>query len=232
MSTSTANDIINQAYQKAGVDSPSPSQTTKGLDALNNFITSMSIEGLMIPFMIRENFTLTTGDGEYTIGSGADFNTVRPLKITAAFLRDSNTDYRLNISPLKEYNVIREKTSGGRPENLYYLAELANGKILFDYEPDKAYELYIDSEKEIAEFALTSTTIASILIPNAYKRFLIFNLAVDLSSDVDSDLSALQFDKVVKIADRTMRSIKTYNASVRGIKEARYDSEMTFPLRK
>ena len=232
MANATAGDIINKAFKKAGVDTPNPDQDAEGLDALNNLLVSWSIEGLLVPFVIRENFTLTTGDAEYSIGSGADFDTVRPLKVIDAFLRDSDTDYSLGVSPLKEYNRIREKTTGGRPRNLYYLTEMPNGKILFDYEPDKAYELYLDSEKEITEFALTTTTIASILVPNPYRRGLIYNLAVDLISDIDSNLSGSKLTRLYQIAEETKEALINYHASVRGVKDVDYDYGITRYLRK
>lgn len=233
MATDTAQDLINKAYKKIGVNSPDTAQVSDGVDALNNLLTSWSIEGLIIPFVIRENFTLTVGDAEYTIGSGADFDTVRPLKISDAYLKDGTTDYRLTISPLKEHNDVYDKTTEGLPQNLYYLAEMANGKILFDYEPDKTYELYIDSEKSIAEFTDETTTIASVLISSEYKRLIIYNLALEMASDIDSDLYDSQgFAHVISLANETKRSLKSYHASINRPKKMEFDNAITYPLRK
>ncbi len=232
MATDTAGDIINKAFKKAGIDTPNATHDADGLDALNNLLTSWSIDGLMVPFVIRENFTLTIGDAEYSIGSGADFDTVRPLKVIDAFLRDSSIDYSLDVGALKGYNRVSMKTSECRPTKLYYLAEMANGKILFDREPDKAYELYLDSEKEITEFAATTTTVADIFVPNPYKRGLIYNLAVDLVSDIDSNLSGAKLNRLYQIAEETKEALVNYHASVRGVKEVDYDYGITHYLRK
>lgn len=228
MPNTTAGDIINKAFKKVGVDTPDTDQDAEGLDALNNLLLSWSIEGLVVPFVIRETFTLTVGDAEYTIGSGADFNTVRPFKISDAYLKDGTTSYPLNVSPLKEYNDVVSKANGGRPKNLYYLSEIPEGKILFDLEPDVAYTLHLDSWKTITEFALTTTTIASILIPNEYKRALIFNLAIDLSSDEDYQLSA----DVFTVANESKEVIRTLNASNIWPQKVRYDRDITYSLGK
>lgn len=224
MANITAGDIIDKAYKKIGIDSPDPAQDTLGLDALNNLLASWSAEGLLLPFITRETFTLTVGDAEYSIGSGADFDTTRPIRIENAFLRDGTTDYPLTVSPLKDHNAIIDKTIESLPTRIFYLPELANGKILFDREPDKAYILHLDSWKALTEFAATTTTITSINIPNEYKRALIFNLAIELSSDEDYQLS----QDVFFVARDSKEVITDLNAIFRIPEEVDFDSTLLF----
>ncbi len=201
--------VLKPALRKIGVKNPTTTELTDALASLNAMIASWGANDFLIFSVTRENFTLAINDAEYTIGSGGDFNTVRPVKITSAFLRDGSTDFKpLNISNIKRYNDIAEKTSNGRPCRLFYLPEYPLGKILFDLEPDKAYTLFIDSLKRISSFALITTAFA---LPEEYERAFVFNLAVDLSSEFNERLSP----EVLAIAFDTKEEIMDLNASVR-----------------
>jgi hypothetical protein len=197
--------IINPAYRKIGVKSVSPAQQSDALAALNAMIGSWSVQGLIVPYKTRESFTLATGSlgGVRTIGSGGNFNTVRPLEITSAYIRDSNNnDYSLDVDmTLAEWNSLIDKTISTRPTRLCYLKEFALGKILFNYLPASAETIYIDSIKPLTAFALTSTTYS---FSPEYEEAMIYNLSIRLAPEEDAVISPA----VVSIAETSLANIK------------------------
>ena len=219
----TAQDLIDAAIRKQGVGIITPSTTLRanGLEALNNLLSSWSAERLLVFAVTRENFTLTVDKASYTIGNagGEDLSTVRPSKIMDAYLRDSNSfDSPLNIGVLSRYDRITDKAVDGRPRNLYYLQEYAAGKILFDYEPDEAYTLFLDSWKQLGELAALGTTVS---LPNEYKRFLTNQLAIEISSEYDSDLP----QEVFRIARESKDAIEDVN--FQPPRESTFDAALT-----
>ena len=179
----TAQDLIDAALRKIGTSIPDSTDRANGLIALNDMISSWSIDNLLVYAVTQESFTLTIGTYSYTIGSSGDYDTVRPIKITNAYLRDSDGyDYPLDIISSKEYNDIADKDVSSRPTRLYYLPAFPLAKILFDYAPDAADTLYLDSQKHLSEFAALTTDFS---MPPEYRRALIYNLAVDLAPEYD-----------------------------------------------
>lgn len=181
MATVTAETIVKGALRKIGVSSPSSDNKENALIDLNALLGQLSVEGLVVPSITTENFTLVVNDGEYSIGSGGDFDTVRPVKIENAYLQDSN-GYDSPVYPMskEQYNAIADKTASSEPGRYLYIQSYPLGKILFDYLPDEAYEFYFDSFKPLTEFSTLGTTVN---LPDEYKMMLIYNLAIIMSDD-------------------------------------------------
>lgn len=200
--------IINPALRKIGNKSPSSTDQSNALSSLNSMLGSWSASGLIVPYKTRENFTLVTGSsgGVRTIGSSGNFNTVRPLEITSAFIRDSNdNDHSLDVHmTLEEWNAMVDKTISTRPTRLCYLKEYPLGKILFNYLPDAAETLYLDSLKPITSFSTTSDTYT---FSPEYEEAMIFNLAIRLAPEEDAVISPA----VVQIAKDSLSAIKKQN---------------------
>ena len=188
MATLTALQTVNAALRKNGIGSPQPAQRNNALQDLNSMISSWSTEGLLIPNLTWENFNLVAGTGSYTIGSSGTFDTVRPVRIVSAYLRDSNgLDIPIEVDmAVQEYNKIYLKTTQARPEKLHYKPAYPLGTIYFDNVPDLAYTLYIQTEKPLTELAALTTTVS---LSDEYKMALIFNLAVLIAPDFDNQLS-------------------------------------------
>ncbi len=184
----TAQTLINSALRKNGKTNPDNTILENALEDLNNMLSFWSVEGLLIPNVTKESFAVASALGSRTIGSSGNFNTVRPVKIVDAYIQDSGgNDYPVKVDmTLQEYNNIVDKTVTGRPTQLYYHPAYPLGIIYFDYVTDAAYTLYLDSLKQITEFASLSTSYS---MPPEYKLALIYNLAVFISHDFDQQLS-------------------------------------------
>jgi hypothetical protein len=210
---STAHDLIRGAMRLIGAVDPgeelTASEAADGLELLNELLESLSNEGLACHQILQENFALSSGVASYTVGSGATFNTTRPLNILSAFLRDSGTDYPLGILTREEYDRIQGKTTQSQPEYLLYTPSVANGVITLYGVPAKAYAvtdgLYINSQKQLQQFTGLTT---AIVLPPGYKRMLRYNLAPELAPEYNRKVP----DAVLAIARESKAAVKRLNS--------------------
>lgn len=213
---STAGDLITAAFRKIGIDSPTNAQTASALISLNNMVSGWGPEFIQ-PSLTRENFPITQGTASYTIGPSGAMDTVRPVKIDNAFLRDSTGfDWPVEIISGKDVNDVSLKTTEARPSALYFIPEVTQAKIIFECEPNAAYTLYIESWKPFTEFALTTT---SVTLPNEYKEAIVYNLAVSLGEDWDRIVSKTVYQQ----AKEMKYLISAANAGTRVIPLAKFD---------
>ena len=221
----TAADLISAAFAKIGVVTPTAAQNTSALSTLNDLIMLQGAD-FMQPFETSYSKALTIGDYEYTIGATAttgNFITTRPLKINSCFLRDAEGyDHHVKIISAKEYNELTRKSLTGAPEKLYYSPEYPLGKLYFDYAPAVAYDAYLNMTVNFTEFALSSTTVS---LPEEYRAFLIYNLAVSLAEDWDRQVSKTLY----AMAAETKVVLDRLNATNKPAPKAKFD--MPLPLR-
>jgi len=200
----TAQQLINAALRKVGVIAGAQSATTtqenNALEALQMLLRSWSAERIMVYYIVEgESFALTAGTSRYTIGSGGDFDTVRPVKILGAYIA-SGVDYVLAIIDRAKYRSIGVKTLGDVPSWLWYNPVYPLGEIYLY--PTGSGTIYLASQKPLTE---PSTIVSSVQFPPEYDRAITFNLAVDLASDYDKTvtrtLATLAVDSKNKITD-------------------------------
>lgn len=179
----TANEIIIAAFQELGITvsggSPNANDLIWGLGKLNRFLNTLSSDGINLHYRTEESFNLVSGTASYTIGSGGDFNTVRPNVIEKAFIRVSGHDYPLNIRPISEYWSLSEKTTQSRPVKLYYDTKYSNGVIYLYYTPSDTDPLHIVSQKPLTIYASGLTEVS---LPGEYEDALVLNLAIRFAS--------------------------------------------------
>lgn len=206
----TARDIIKRALQRNGVltknESPSGDEASDGLSMLNDMIGSWSNDSLLIYARVSESFPLT-GAASYSIGSGGDFDTERPLQILTAFTRIGDTDYNISIVPDIAYDGINQKSlSSSYPEILMYQAGFPLGTITLYPKPTTG-TLHIRSEKQLSEFATLDTDVD---LPPGWNRALIYNLSLELAGEygqpVDEATYQLAMDALSKIKTAVARN--------------------------
>lgn len=226
MAIITAQTLVEGAYRLWSIPRPlSINKKSYGLEALNMMLSNWSAEGLMVYAVTKENFTLTIGQAEYTIGSSGDFNTVRPLEIVDAFIRDSsNTDYPVKLGTAGRYNDIVNKGEDNRPTELYYTPEYPLGKIYLNAEPDKADTLYLDSRKHLTEISAITDTIS---LPDEYKRALKYNLAMELGLENKTKFSQV----IAQIASQSKKAIKKLNV-LPTTEYQKFDESLTYSLQR
>ena len=181
----TATTILQSAMRKLGLlasgESATANELTDGLECLNDMLATWSIDQVSLAYSTQETLSLVSGTAVYTIGPGADFDTVKPIEILTAFIRDANHyDHVLQIRPVLEHDKIALKTIDNRPHNLYYKYGHPTGIIYFDYEPVTIEALHLNSIKHLTAFpdATTDLDIASEL-----KSALVYNVAIELAPE-------------------------------------------------
>lgn len=213
---STAGDLITRSLRKLGViasgEDPSSAESADGLESLNQLIENLSNERLLIPYFTKDSLTLTPSTGEYTIGSGGDFNTVRPLKIIKAVLKVTsqtpNFELPVDILNLEQWgNIVVKSTESDYPTEIYYDNNFASGlgKIFMYPVPDYANTLILYSQKILTSFAATTDTVT---LPPGYKRMLEFNLAIDLAPEYGMEPSGA----IQKVAMESKANLKRTNS--------------------
>lgn len=179
----TALGIITSAMRKIGVlvkgEDPSADEADDGLEMLNDLLSSISNDSMVVYARTEDTLTLSAGTATYTIGTGGTFNTARPVKIISAYVRSGNIDYDLNLINDEEYASIVLKSTGSIPQFVNYTNGFPLGTLKFYPVPTAGYQLFLLSEKELGQLTLNQT----ISLPPGWKRMLIYNLAVDMAAE-------------------------------------------------
>jgi len=191
----TAQDIITRAYKTARIlgegETPTDAMISDGLVYLNDLIQDLSNQRLMIWETTQETITCD-GSTSYSIGSGGDKDTVRPLKLTNVFFRynGTNVDTDVQVITKDEYDSIVDKTSTSDALDYVYLSTDFPLAYLYVYPVASNGTIYFTSWKPITEFSSRTTTVS---LPPGYERMLRYNLAVEIMPEFGrSDPMVLQ----------------------------------------
>lgn len=190
----TALGIITSAMRKSGIlskgESPSASEASDGLEMLNDMLSSFSNDSMVVYTRTLENFTLAGGTANYTIGSGATFNTARPIKVISAYVRSGGVDYALQIVSDENYADIGVKDIQGVPQFINYTNAFPQATIRLYPVPSETYQLFLLTEKEISSLTLNQT----VSFPPGWNRMMIYNLAVDMAPEYGQPVTPEMFD--------------------------------------
>jgi hypothetical protein len=167
---------------KASVDSLSASELEDGKEVFNQLIDEWSNQKLLQPALVEITHTLTANDGQYSIGSGGDINTTRPIKIENALIRTTdNQDYQVDIVESRVWQTIHNKQiSSSYPRSLYYRASYPLAEINLYPLPDNAYTLVMQVWSQITQITNMDATLA---LPPGYEKAMKYCLAMDLAPE-------------------------------------------------
>jgi hypothetical protein len=201
----TALGIITSAMRKAGVlvknETPSADEAMDGLEMLNDLLLSISNDSLVTYSRTVEDFTLSGGVASYTIGSGATFDTVRPIKIISAYVRIGNIDYPLSVVTDENYASIGIKDIGGIPEFLNYTNAFPQAVINLYPVPAAAYQIFLVTEKQLSTFTLNQT----VSLPPGWRRMLVYNLALELAPEYGQQIDP-RVDQIARESKAEIRA--------------------------
>jgi hypothetical protein len=161
----------------------SADEASDGLNSLNDLLDSWSTDGLLIPAMVREEFTLVPAQASYTIGPSGNFNTTNPMEIEEARLlitsATPNFEMPLQIYNVQEYADITQKNiQTSLPEAIYFQRGAPLSTIYLYTVPAATNKLVLYSRKALSNFATVNDTIN---LPPGYQRALRYNLAIELA---------------------------------------------------
>ena len=210
--------VVQAALADIGVVSleegnvPSAAQAQDGLNRLNAMISLFQTNNLTIPFVAREVFDLVANQTSYTIGTGGDFDTTRPLSILGAslLLTASSPDVEVPLAILTDdaWQRLQVKDlTAAQPTALYYNQTFDDnfGTVYLWPVPNTATnDLVIYRNSQVAGFSNLTTALQ---FPPGYFEFFESNLAVRLCVPyrVQPTPSLAQW------ANATMASIKRQN---------------------
>lgn len=204
----TARDMIKSSLRNISVlgigSSLDGTEADDALSLLNDMIASWSAEGNMIYNTTVETFSLVTGTEAYTIGTGGDFSTDRPMSISAAFVTINGTDYPLTVYGAKDYSEIYDKDDTGTPYIFWYDDNYPLGNIRIHPAPNTATTITLYSEKALTGFATLDTVYA---MPAENKAAIIPNLSVWVAPQYEREASPT----IKRIANSTKNIVSKQN---------------------
>jgi len=208
MST-TALDLITGAAKLIGVtfksEQLSADEAADGLVALNDMLDSWSNDNLLTYAYFLENFTLT-GATSYTIGTGGNFNTTRPINIATAVVRSGSIDYPLEIMTPEQYQteIALKSITSPIPQYLTYSNDYPLGIIKLYPVATAGTVLYLQSNKPLSNL---SSLVTVFDLPPGWKRAVKYNLAIDLAPQYGPE--AIQAaSALVRSAQQSLGAIK------------------------
>lgn len=212
----TARDLVTGALRKINAVGKGASldadEAADALSVMNQMLSMWSVSGGMIYAETIETFNLTSGDGEYTIGSGANFNTTKPTRIISAYVTVGTTDYPLIQFDGKQYADIGDKTTSGTPDVFYYDNGYDTGKIKL-YPVPVSGTITIHSEKPLASFTNLDTPF---LMPPEYQLAIESNLAILMAPEyeIEPSISLMRTAKTSYDAVMLANSVNENNISI------------------
>lgn len=207
----TAADLIKLAMSDIGMresgETPTDDEYSDCLDTFNDMLDSWSADGIVVPNLTIDTLTIASSASSYTIGSGGDFSTARPLEIVSGLIRREGSDFPLRTMTRTEYNRVADKTVEAMPDRYYYEQSYPLGVIFFDSRPTASDVLEIASYKPLSSVATKDTTLS---FPEGYKRMVRFNLGIDIAGMFGRGNNVPQ--TVIKGASDSMGSVKKRNS--------------------
>lgn len=186
-------------------ETPTAQEAADALVVLNDLLDAWTLEGLVLYRLKSEEFALAAGQGAYTIGPEADFDTARPVAIAQAFITEGGVDTVL-AGPLavEDWNRIPDKTTRGTPQAIHYDAAHPAGIVHLWPAPASALSLTLSMNMRFTALASTAEVIS---YPPGYAKALRYALAVELAPEFGVAPPAV----VVETARKTLGRIKAAN---------------------
>jgi hypothetical protein len=189
----TAHDVIADALQQLGVlgvgQALSGEDADRGLVALNRLIGRWATHPQTQFVQTRTQYSLTSGDASYTIGSGGDFDQARPVNrdFLVSVIPDRTETDPLEIPlgrplSIEEYQAIPQKTlSGAYPTKVFYDHNWSAGLGIITVFPEpesSTAALVLYTRTPLTVFADLTTDYT---FPPGYEEAIEYNLAIRLA---------------------------------------------------
>lgn len=166
----TALELLRSSFRLAGVlhegQGPNADDITDGLFVWNAMLDAWNLERFYMYTVQRAEFALVAGQQVYTIGTGANFNVPRPIKIESAgsiVQGDGTLPYEKPIqmvTPEQWRDIQLKKIPSGMTDALWYQPALPNGLInLFPVPADSANKIALYCWTQLGQIANAGVTI-------------------------------------------------------------------------
>jgi hypothetical protein len=167
-------------------------------------LASWSTSSLLVPFRTSISKVLT-GAASYTIGTGGDINTTRPMFIDSAFIRQDGLDTPVYVSRDRgEYDRVYHKTLGDDPVLVYLEPTMPLATLYVWPVGDATWTLYLTSRGQLTAFPDTTT---SVDLAPGYDLMIHSNLALQIAPMFEAKATP----ELAKVAKESMIQIKRLN---------------------
>lgn len=187
----SALEIITKAMKIGGMigqnETPSSSEADDGLVSLNDLLDSWNTDETYIFTIESQTFPLTNNVNTYTIGTGAVFNTDRPIIFDTVVANLQGVSYPLKRLNAQDYADIAYKAMGtGIPEFYYCDFAFPISTIYLYGAPSSDITLTIGKTQRLTQFANLTTQYE---FPPGYNRLLNYGLAVEIAPEYGMTLT-------------------------------------------
>ena len=211
----TVLDIITDSLQDLGASAvgevPSAAEAQGAFRRLNRMLQTWNTESLMVYNIQQETFSYVADQATYTIGTGGNFNTARPVRIEAAYNRNNQTiDLPIQVvTNYEEYAAIIAKAiETTLPVVMYADGSFPRQNLTFWPVPsDTTYTPVLWMWKPLTAFATLSEEVS---LPPGYERALVSNLAIECAPSYGRSVSS----ELALVATESKAQIKRINTQV------------------
>jgi hypothetical protein len=214
-SPTTGLDIIRGALNLTnalGVDqTPTASEVSDCLEAFNDLIEIFNTSSLAVYGSANQTFNTVAGQATYTMGTGGDWSTVRPVQINdPAYTVINSTSYPVYSMTQAEYNAIPVKT---QPQPFAYRYLYVNsfplGLLTLWPVPSEVAPITFSIDNQLTAISSAATSIS---FPPGYAMVFRYKLAIMLAPLFGRQMS--QYPDVMRIATESFAEICRANKTL------------------
>lgn len=214
-SPTTALTLIRDALgltNSVGVDQTlTADEVSDSLRAFNDVLEEWSTQSLAVYGQANQTFTTVNGQATYTIGSGGNWNTTRPVRINEpAYSTINGVTFPYVSITQQQYNLIGYKSQPGGGTDIgqsyLYVNEDPLGLITLWPVPNAAFSITFSIDRVLSQVTNAATSIS---FPPGYAKAFKYTLAVELAPLFGTRIS--EWPDVVALQKQTLASIKRAN---------------------
>ena len=207
----TGSSIVNRALRLItvlgqGNRTPTTNESGDALEALNAMLDAWGIDRLLVYQIKQESFTWTA-TASRTMGSGGNFSTTKPAKITNIVFTKNSIDYPVRrILTIDKYDNIPYKSVTSDVPQYVFVDDGYPLLTLYAYPvPSASITVKIDSYTALQSFTDLTTVLS---LPQGTERALVYNLAVEIAPEYGVEPSEI----VIEIANKSKAALKRINS--------------------
>ena len=178
----TAGSIINRALRLIGSleagESAESSEQNDALVTLNAMLDAWRTESLSV-YALRTEVLTVTGAASYTIGSGGNLDTVRPVRIESAYQRIGGIDYPLRVAQKASFDRVADKsTTSDVSDWLHYEPSYPLG-VLYLHPVPTAGAVHLTTWVPFVAYSVSDP----VSLPPGYEEAITYQLAMRLAPE-------------------------------------------------
>lgn len=206
----TAGDLVRDSLRLVGAiatgETPTPDELNDGLDALKDLLEIWSTQSLAVYGSDNQTFNTVIGQAEYTIGTGGNWNTTRPVRINdSPYCTVNGVDFPIDIIGQSDYDLFSLKTQPGQIiEKMTYVSDFPLGRITLWPVPNAVVPITLSADRVLNSAIILTTTMN---FPPGYLLAFKYALGIMIAPDYGRIVS----DEIKQIAQSSMAAVKRAN---------------------